>query len=189
MARVFRKRRVKAALLSALVLVLAASAAILFQNFNQGTLSGAAQVVDADTLIVAEQRVRLWGIDAPEWNQTCGTPNWPCGQKATAHMRGLTAGRRLTCITFGRDKYRRMLATCRVGDVDIAADLVQAGFAIATGDYFDLEGDARRQTKNIWSGHFLTPAQWRLAQRQKGDEKGEGTPFMRKLFAQFGRNE
>ena len=34
-------------------------------------LAGTAQITDGDTIEVAGTRVRLWGIDAPEHDQTC----------------------------------------------------------------------------------------------------------------------
>ena len=34
-------------------------------------LAGTARVIDGDTIEVAGTRVRLWGIDAPEHDQTC----------------------------------------------------------------------------------------------------------------------
>jgi len=45
-------------------------------------LVGRATVTDGDTLTVAKQRIRLWGIDAPESAQQCTTRDgrsWPCG--------------------------------------------------------------------------------------------------------------
>ena len=50
------------------------------------TLSGCAKVVDGDTLRVDDGRVRLFGIDAPESDQSCERPDgsvWQCGRAAT----------------------------------------------------------------------------------------------------------
>ncbi len=59
---------------------------------NEGQpIAGGAFVIDGDTLTVAGQRIRLYGIDAPEFHQLCqrdGEP-WRCGQAATV---ALTAG-------------------------------------------------------------------------------------------------
>jgi endonuclease YncB( thermonuclease family) len=35
------------------------------------TFSGYARSIDGDSLYVGETEVRLFGIDAPEWSQTC----------------------------------------------------------------------------------------------------------------------
>ena len=44
-------------------------------------ITGPARVIDGDTLDVAGQRIRLYGIDAPEKNQTCQIEDvsWACG--------------------------------------------------------------------------------------------------------------
>ena len=36
------------------------------------TISGTARVIDGDSLVVSGQEVRIYGIDAFEYNQTCG---------------------------------------------------------------------------------------------------------------------
>ena len=38
---------------------------------QQATLSGHARVIDGDTIVIGEVHVRLFGIDAPESDQTC----------------------------------------------------------------------------------------------------------------------
>ena len=34
-------------------------------------MSGTARVIDGDTISIADTRIRLWGIDAPERERTC----------------------------------------------------------------------------------------------------------------------
>ena len=49
-----------------------------------GATFGTARIIDGDTIQVAGQRIRLYGIDAPEINQLCqrkGAP-WLCGVEA-----------------------------------------------------------------------------------------------------------
>jgi hypothetical protein len=46
-------------------------------------LAGTARVIDGDTLSIADTRIRLWGIDAPERDQTCQGKNgdvYECGR-------------------------------------------------------------------------------------------------------------
>jgi len=59
------------------------------QTFSRRTdcLTGPAKVIDGDTIIVAEQLVRLHGIDAPELDQ----PFWWQGQKLMGGMMALAA--------------------------------------------------------------------------------------------------
>src|SRR6476660_5308940 len=56
-------------------------------DVSAGAIRGAAQVIDGDTISIAETRIRLEGIDAPETSQTCKRKwigYWPCGAVATA---------------------------------------------------------------------------------------------------------
>ncbi|MBT8475582.1 MAG: thermonuclease family protein, partial [Alphaproteobacteria bacterium] len=59
--------------------------------------NGRITVVDGDTIDVGGTRVRLFGIDAPEGDQTCTRPDgavWACGTWATAQVRALYQGKR-----------------------------------------------------------------------------------------------
>jgi endonuclease YncB( thermonuclease family) len=49
-------------------------------------VEGRARVVDGDTLEVGGRKVRLFGIDAPELDQTCDAEGqlWACGAEARA---------------------------------------------------------------------------------------------------------
>jgi endonuclease YncB( thermonuclease family) len=50
-------------------------------------LVGTARVIDGDTIAIAGVRIRLWGIDAPERDQTCRGQNgyiYECGRDSAA---------------------------------------------------------------------------------------------------------
>lgn len=125
--------------------------------------AGNAFAIDGDTLAMEGRRVRLRGIDAPELSQTCqrGTLTYRCGEEARTAIRGLIAGRTVTCRTRGRDRFFRDLATCDVDGQDIGADLVRRGFAIAYGAYADEEQEAREARRGVWAGPFERPQDWR----------------------------
>ena len=117
-----------------------------------GSIVGLASVIDGDTVDVNGQRVRLFGIDAPEASQTCGAI--PCGQQSTDAMRGLIGGRVVACDPGDTDRYGRIVAVCHAGDQDINAWMVASGWAMSYvrygADYAVLEGEARQSEVGIW---------------------------------------
>jgi len=55
-------------------------------NSHAADLVGKPRIIDGDTIVIADKRIRLHGIDAPESKQTCQTKkgkNWNCGAAAT----------------------------------------------------------------------------------------------------------
>ena len=52
---------------------------------------GQIKVVDADTIIFNNEKIRLYGIDAPETKQYCYIEKeaWPCGKQATEYLKNL----------------------------------------------------------------------------------------------------
>lgn len=132
---------------------------------------GQARVVDGDTLQVADTRIRLEGIDAPEAAQTCMRADggeWPCGSIASAELERLVRGRTVSCDATGLDKYGRTLAVCRVDGTDINADMVRRGLAWAfvrySPRYVGEEALARQAHAGIWQGP-ATPA-WEYREQQ-----------------------
>ncbi|MFN3225419.1 MAG: thermonuclease family protein [Hyphomicrobiales bacterium] len=142
------------------------------------TVTGAAEIVDGDTVTIGAQTVRLHGIDAPEAGQRCQRANgtdWRCGREAINHLAGLVAGRELTCIGDAFDEFDRLIAVCTAGGADIGARMARDGMAWAfvrfSQDYVAEEAEARTARRGIWRG----PAQpawefraerWQLATQQ-----------------------
>ena len=134
---------------------------------------GQAWVVDGDSLRIAGTSIRLEGIDAPEWDQSCtesGGQSWPCGRAASRELRSHIRGQALTCRSRARDRYGRIVATCVLPDGgDVNAWLVRRGWAVASGFsrlYASEEAEARAAKRGIWAGPFVPPSEWR---RQKGN--------------------
>src|SRR5688500_1423168 len=77
-------------------------------------VTGAARVIDGDTLDVAGVRVRLLGVDAPEGKQTCerGGVAWLCGQEAGKALRELVGTAVVSCVEHDRDRYKRSVSVC-----------------------------------------------------------------------------
>src|SRR6218665_4033871 len=72
------------------------------------------RVLDGDTIKIGQVNYRLHGIDAPEKAQRCQRDNldWLCGQEAAAYLRGLIAGRLVSCLEKDRDRFGRVVAVC-----------------------------------------------------------------------------
>ena len=89
---------------------------------------------DGDTIEVAGERVRLYGIDAPESDQTCEWPGKiiPCGRLATTVLMDLTAGSEVICKIRENDRYGRWVAVCFGPDgFDIGRNMVHTVWALA----------------------------------------------------------
>ncbi len=65
--------------------------------------AGSAVVNDGDTITIGNERIRLRGIDAPEFNQTCRLKgeDYPCGRKSREALRALIGGRAVDCAGSG----------------------------------------------------------------------------------------
>jgi endonuclease YncB( thermonuclease family) len=148
-------------------------AAIFAFTWRPRVLTGPAKVIDGDTIVVAEELVRLHGIDAPELDQTFWWRDrcLSCGTMALAALEALTAGVSLRCEVVERDRHGRLVAKCFCPNgVDIGRRLVLAGWALAyrrySMDYVDAENEARRARRGIWRGRFVKPWEWRMSGRQ-----------------------
>jgi endonuclease YncB( thermonuclease family) len=131
-------------------------------------ISGTASVVDGDTLEVHGQRIRLWGIDAPESHQVCAKDGraWMCGQKAALALSDFIGRRPVSCATVDRDRYGRLVARCSVAGQDLGAWLARSGWALdfrrySRGAYAAETAAARRAQVGAWSGQFEAPWDWR----------------------------
>lgn len=137
-----------------------------FQNgapSQAATFRGAADVIDGDSLRVNGVEMRLVGVDAPEYRQTCEEAGQPvaCGRRAREELAALVAGRALACRSEGHDRYGRVLARCMAGEIDVNREMVRRGQAVAYGDYHLAEAQARWAGRGLWAGRFVLPSEWR----------------------------
>lgn len=134
---------------------------------QQRLLVGEAMGVDGDSLMLGGEELRLHGIDAPEYHQTCTDADgeWDCGIRAAEELQKLLDDKRITCLVETTDGYGRTVATCNSDGTVINRRLVEDGWAMAYEHYSDrylqAEKRAKRAGLGIWRGEVMKPWQWR----------------------------
>ena len=119
---------------------------------------------DTVTCIDAEgrpQKIRLIGIDAPEYDQ-------PFGRDSRAALAAKLAGHRVRVEGAARDQHGRLLGTLWIGARNINRELVADGMAWVFGgfapppDLVDAEATARQARRGLWSdARPVPPSEWR----------------------------
>jgi len=113
-------------------------------------------VLDGDSLFVRKDTklisIRLWGIDAPEYDQASASD-------AKDRLKALTSGKRLTIFPKYSDKYGRLVAVIEAGDITVNRKLVDEGYAWVhvyycdtdpCSSWFELEKRAKDSKKGLW---------------------------------------
>lgn len=141
-------------------------------------ITGPAQVRDGASIFVQGREIRLFGIDAPEWNQSCTLDGrkWMAGREATAWLKSLIEGKTVSCNRILTDRYRRAVAMCFLETKDIGGAMVGHGWARAycedppeckrfTWHYGKDEFEAKKAVTGIWKGTCDAPWDWRKSGR------------------------
>ena len=135
----------------------------------QAPVFGPGRAKDGDSLMVGSKEVRLFGIDAPELDQTCTKDgqDWNCGASAADRLAQLVTGKSVVCSTVGTDQHGRLLGRCMVGATDVNRAMVASGHAVAfrrySSDYVSAEESAKVNKRGIWAGTFQMPSDYRHA--------------------------
>lgn len=120
-------------------------------------------IVDGDTFDLDGARIRINGIDAPEYGQKCGSRD--CGVEALEALDNLIHSGPINCQSMGDDGYGRVIGMCVVAGQDIGARLVSDGFAYAfvkySTDYVAEEESARSRGLGVWRGDYQRPWDYR----------------------------
>ncbi|RWA74582.1 thermonuclease family protein [Mesorhizobium sp.] len=163
--------------LTVIVLGLFILVAARLDRFETRKEQGTAIVNDGDSLTLGTERIRMRGIDAPEYTQTCRKEgaDYPCGRLARQSLVRLIANRPVSCSGWQRDRYGRLLGDCKAGDTQLNRAQVQAGWAVAFGDFETDEATARVAKVGIWAGSFEEPQDWRDSHHDQPTERKHGT--------------
>ena len=131
-------------------------------------VSGHTRIVDGDTIWIGDTKIRLHGIDAPETRQECQQADgshYPCGEVSTDALRVLIGSEPVRCEGETYDRYKRLIATCYSGTVNLNAELVRQGWALAyrrySKDFISAEMEAQEAKRGMWAGEFEPPWEWR----------------------------
>lgn len=142
------------------------------QNFP--AITGSVRVVNGDTLMMNGYYIRLYGIDAPESDQTCANRtgrSYHCGRVAATWLRDWLMDNQIECRIMQQDKSGNMVGTCSLGQYDIGAAMVNAGWAVAYTKYTDVylpyQEQAMQRRDGLWQGKFYQPADWRAIKAKK----------------------
>ena len=144
-------------------------------------VSGTAIISDGDTIKINNEKIRLAGIDAPEIKQKCYSylleREFPCGMFSKDMLMTITSTSKVTCFYTEKDRYKRILGTCYMGDLNSVAVIkkvkeaninrlmVRLGQAVAyrkySNEYITDEEYAKKNLNGIWKGKFEMPWDWR----------------------------
>jgi endonuclease YncB( thermonuclease family) len=142
--------------------------------YPNSIISKDVRVIDGDTLILANKRIRLRGIDSPEIKQKCSGKYYRCGEIAKKELIDIIGNSEVKCSLGKTDKYKRILSYCAVKNNSLNYELIRLGLAriyINTNLLLRLaEFKSRFNKVGIWSVGFYAPSDWRhkkLRQKNK----------------------
>lgn len=155
------------------------------------SIYGAVKVLNGDTIQLNGRLVRFYAIDAPESNQLCADKygsSYHCGKKSARWLKKWLGKNTIECKVVEQNKKGHIVGICNFGPYDIAAALVNAGWAVSYDKYATVykpyEIQAQEAKRGLWQGRFYMPWDWREQQSQKPKikvlmpkKKKKPTPF------------
>ena len=138
---------------------------------SETLIIGKTYVIDGDTLKIANNRIRIEGIDAPELGQPAKDKNrvvFDHGNRVRSDLIDKIGGKEVEVTVKGYDKYERIIGLVTCDGKDVGEWLVRSGRAIAAyGDqYKSLERQARKEKRGIWGcDESYDPGLWRHIRR------------------------
>ena len=124
-------------------------------------------IVDGDTIVLNDEKIRFSGIDTPELKQTCLMDDLKvaCGLSAKMLLVKKIGNATPKCIREGKDAYKRTLAECFVNGESLSKFLVRSGYAFAYRKYSKKfikdEEFAKKNKLGMWAMTFQYPWDYR----------------------------
>jgi endonuclease YncB( thermonuclease family) len=134
-------------------------------------------VRDGRTIQLADVTYRLYGIDAPEFDQICideHADTWACGVAVRDHLASLIDNHKVHCDDQGADtSYRKWhigICTVQGEPVSLNQILVRQGYALnsepsAKGRFKDDQAAAKDSRLGLWKGCFVAPQDFRRGRK------------------------
>jgi micrococcal nuclease len=131
-------------------------------------------IIDGDTFEVQKattlQRIRLWGIDTPEWDQ-------PYAKEAKRYLKEILYKQIVVVAPLYVDSYGRVVAKVFLRGTSVNRDLVEKGYAWVhvffckeeiCKSWKNLEKNARRKKIGLWGeGQAIAPWHWKRINRKE----------------------
>lgn len=134
--------------------------------------ASAQTIVDANTIKLDGMTYHLWGIDAPDREETC-SHDWPAGAQAMNKLIELVQNKKVECEERGHDREGRALAVCRADGADLGAAMVRDGMAWAdltvSHAYVPQEARAAADYVGIHAYQCKTAWEWRASNHPSSD--------------------
>jgi micrococcal nuclease len=136
---------------------------ILVPSISFGWTGKVVNVADGDTITVLhngrQEKIRLYGIDAPEKKQGFGN-------KSREYLSSFVAGQLVEIDRKDTDKYRRTVGIVSLGSENINELMVTSGYAWVyrkyckesfCSDWLKMEASAKDKRDGLWSETNVTP--------------------------------
>lgn len=147
--------------------ILVIGVAILPQLGHAGQFNGKPRVIDAGTIQIGGQRIKLGGIVAPDDATPCriAGKKWRCGWEASNALANLLGRHWVTCVSGDIAAARAthiVSAQCSAGPIDVNRWMVRQGWAlphpVTGGPYLDDRNMAKQERLGLWRGAFELPS-------------------------------
>jgi endonuclease YncB( thermonuclease family) len=140
-------------------------------------IKGKPRAIDGKTLVINGQKLQLFGIDAPEFDQMCQKKEthqpFQCGVISAHKLKRMVDHvPEVSCTEKGHTSTGVLLVSCYDGRIDISEQIILKGWAIVDENasvkkYKRIEQFVKFDTVNevIWQADFIKPWEWRKGKR------------------------
>lgn len=149
-----------------------------FNPMNFPAIEGVSRVVKGDTITLTGRIVKLFGVAAPDISQTCADSQgrgYRCGQQAISWLNRWLSDNTLRCHIINEDDRGVLTGVCMLGQYDIGAAIINAGWAVAdvrqTQIYTAYQNQASQNRRGLWQGKFYMPWDWQKIKARKANIK------------------